>query len=1287
MKTQNLLRKATVLATLGIFILGLATQTVHAASTDIADVPMAVKSQVAPNIVMNLDDSGSMHWEFLPEEGTNFLYSLFLQPRGTSQYGGSDYSNQLPNFNDGNLHNFFGRASQNNAIYYNPNVTYQPWSNADGSLMAIANPTAAYFNPGNPGAGTVNLTVANTRAADWFSDLGTGNLAQASCDPGCGVNHTYWPITYFIYNAGSKLLRSSYTKVEITTSTPAAATFTAPNGTVRTRDQEVQNFANWYQYYRSRVHTARAGIGRAFASVGITPRVGFGTINQGSLTIDGVSSPGTMIRGVRLFTGTDRTDWFNTLYTRVIPASGTPLRRSADDVGRYFSRIDDAGPWGATPGGSGGTQHSCRQNYHILMTDGYWNGLQAPTAAARANNDGTNGTIITHANGTTTYQYTAGAPFSDTFSDTLADVAMYYWRTDIRPDLANDVQSNATDDAFWQHVTTFTVALGLSGTIPQGKVQFIFAGIREFSGLDTDRNFFISTAEAAGHPYLNQSANFNVADTNTDGKLSISEFLVVWGNITRFNFDTNGDLQLSAAEVAGFAELTQFFSQLDTNADGFLSVSEISASVTWPDPTGSSPTRLDDLAHAGINGRGGFFSASDPEVFAQSLADALNDIAVRTGAAAAVAVANPNVVGGDNASYASEYNSGTWTGELKAFPIDLTTGQPNQSTPIWTTSAQTQLNARTPASRFIATYSGTTGTGQGRQFQPTSASTATKLSVTQQNLLNTPVSPPGTSDGAAVVNYLRGDRSGELAGTYRSRTHLLGDIINSEPQVIREPTANYTDAGYKGVASGAGITFKENNASRARIVLQGANDGMLHAFNALTGAEAWAYIPNIVLGNLNNLSRKTGFVHKFYVDGTSQTSDVDFSNTDGVAGSPPPSWKTLVTGGLGKGGRGYYALDVTATTAADEAAVASKVLWEWPNSATNATVKLNIGYSFGRPLLVKTKARGWVVIVPSGYNNGTNAGDSGGDGQGYLFVLNARTGGLIKAIGTGVGSVSDPSGLAFVSGYVEAGDVDNTVEYVYGGDLKGNVWRFDLTANSNINFWSVQKLATLVDGSGNFQPVTTEPELAKIKISNVFRRFVFVGTGQYLGDTDVTGSTDANTHASQTQSMYGLVDDLTTPSGAVITPLRTNLQQQTFTTNADGSRTASNNGVDYATKKGWYIDLTVSGERVNTNPALAVNALAFTTNIPSANPCTPGGSSFFNVLDYASGGFLTGSTVPWSSQSLGNTLASRVVLIKLPSGAIKALARKSDATTVSVTVPLPATGTGVTRRSWREILQ
>ena len=188
-----------------------------------------------------------------------------------------------------------------------------------------------------------------------------------------------------------------------------------------------------------------------------------------------------------------------------------------------------------------------------------------------------------------------------------------------------------------------------------------------------------------------------------------------------------------------------------------------------------------------------------------------------------------------------------------------------------------------------------------------------------------------------------------------------------------------------------------------------------------------------------------------------------------------------------------------------------------------------------------------------------------------------------------------------------------------------------------------------------------------------------------MGDSDIAGVSGANSHATQTQTMYGMIDDLSTPSGtnAVIGDVRLDLQEQTFSVNAAGEQIASANAI--GTKKGWYIDMPVAGERINTHPALAFNALAFTSNIPNADPCLPGGKSFFNVLDYRSGGFLENSTVAWSRMSLGDALASRAVLVKLPSGKVRALARKSDATTVSIEVPVKVLPNS-RRISWRELM-
>ena len=1178
----------------------------YAASTDISDIPLGVKNQVAPNIMMTLDDSGSMQWEFLPEDEMRF--SAWMYPRPADPYGGATYPNYVPNFNDNNVHNFFGRSSHNNKLYYNPDVTYRPWSNSDGSLWANADWTKALYNPAIPSKGNMNLLAQQNQSASWFSDWFTGDLDSGFCDPGCPETHKFWPVTYFKYRgSGSVTSRGSYDLVQITSMTPPQMSYSYTirnaDGTTttatRTRDQELQNFANWFQYHRSRISSARAGIGRAFSTLGDTPRVGFATINTPAQTIDSVSSPGAVLKGVRPFTGSDRTNFFSTLYNLAISDTGTPLREAMDNVGQYFSRTDKQGPWGSIPGSnqSPALQLSCRRNYHIMMTDGYWSDKAAKTAGARANVDNTEGPLIT---GPTdpitgkapTFKYTPGNPWSDGYSDTLADAAMYYWVRDLRPDLTNNVFTSTGNNAFWQHVTVYGVALGVFGTVSQSTIQ---------------------NAYASPYPTIN-----------------------------------------------------------------------------WPNPANSNPAKIDDLAHAALNSRGAFFSASNPDELASSLAAALDNISAIEASGAAVGLTNSDVVTGDNTLFSTSYLPGlSWSGELGSYQIDVNTGIADLGNPNW--KAQALLDKRTPSSRFIASYTGNSGTGQGIQFQPTGSSATKKLSSAQQTLLNSPNSPPGPNDGSSVVNYLRGERSGEASGFYRTRAHLLGDIVNAQPVIVRPPSAKYLDDGYS--------AFKTAKKTRRQIVLQGANDGMLHAFDAGTapvnnapgttgtGEELWAYVPALVLGNLNNLTRRVGYSHKYYVDATPATGDVDFNKTSGATGAP--DWRTIAIGGLGKGGRGFYALDITDTTATSEDNLTGKVLWEFPNSATSASVRANIGYSFGRPIITKTRAHGWVALVTSGYNNGTNTGDSGGDGKGYLFVLNARTGELIKAMSTGAGSVTTSSGLAQIAGYAEIASLDNTVQYVYGGDLLGNVWRFDLTALSS-NEWKVQKLATLVDGGGNFQPVSTAPELAKVKVDGVSRRFVYAGTGLLLGDSDIPGTSTPNAWSSQTQTMYGLVDDLSYPTApnAVIQPLRASLQAQVLnnTGEANGSRNSTTNVVNLQTKKGWYIDLPMTGERVNTAPSLGAGALVFTTNVPNADLCTLGGSSNTIKLDFKTGGYLPDSTTP-SSTFFGASMASAPMLMRLPDGSIVSISRACPSCGDIRTPILPPRAPGVTKRkSWREVL-
>jgi type IV pilus assembly protein PilY1 len=234
--------------------------------------------------------------------------------------------------------------------------------------------------------------------------------------------------------------------------------------------------------------------------------------------------------------------------------------------------------------------------------------------------------------------------------------------------------------------------------------------------------------------------------------------------------------------------------------------------------------------------------------------------------------------------------------------------------------------------------------------------------------------------------------------------------------------------------------------------------------------------------------------------------------------------------------------------------------------------------------------------------------------------------------------------------------------------------------------------------------VTTEPRLATVNIGGAYKRFVYVATGRYLGDTDVPISASETLPGSQTQTIYGLVDDLTNPSG--ITPvitdnLRSSLQGQTFVRDPGNplaippvlpSATVTTTAVNYTTKKGWYIDLADTGttpsERVNTNPALVSGALILTANTPSSDACLPGGSSWLYVLDYTTGGALTTSTTGLAGIKLGDALASRPVVILLPSGAIKVLVRTSDSKTLTPETGIPVKALKAPKRAaTREILK
>lgn len=1079
-----------------------------AADLDISDVPLFLGEGVEPNVMMTLDDSGSMQWEIMPAQ--NQYYTNYMFPMPSNLYGGAIYANQVPNYDKDNVHNFFGRSAHNNVLFYDPDITYVPWSKADGSSMGDANPSAAMYNPANPSVGSLNLTSRQTQNACWFKH--TSQLNSAYGSP-CYGNYSYWPITYYNYTGGSVTSSSSYSRVQITSTTPASATFSSPSGIVRSRDEEIQNFANWFQYYRSRILAARAGIGRAFAQQGTGMRVGFAAINEGSSTIDGVASSSALIKGVREFSGTNRSDFFDALYGRDIDPKGTPLRSALNNVGKYFERDDNSGPWSKVPGSGNSTSHlTCRQSYNILMTDGYWNG----PSPSLGNVDNTVGTTITNPDGDT-YTYSPDYPYKDDWSNTLADVGMYYWKRDLRSNLDNEVATSSADPAFWQHLVNFTVGLGVDGTL--------------------------------------DSAH-DLGDLSTGNKV-------------------------------------------------------------WPQPSADSKENIDDLWHTAVNSRGDYFSAADPDTFADALSSILTSITNRSATASSAAVSVSSLVNGGTV-YQASFDSEKWTGDLKAFSVSSTGAV--SSINAW--SAADQLPAAN--SRVIVTYDGT----DGQPFRWDDLTGSQKGSLINAN----------------VLNYIRGDQSNEInnGGSYRTRTSLIGDIVHSDPLYIGEPGSNYSDNWGSGAETSSPYsTFVADNASRQPVVYVGGNDGMLHGFKADSGEELFAYVPDTVIPELSKLTSPT-YNHQYYVDGAVAAADVFFN----------AAWHTVVVGSLRAGGQGIYAIDVTTPSSfSSESSAKTKVLWEFTDTDDS-----DLGYTFGKPSIARLQNGKWAAVFSGGYNNtedDDNDGSSTNDstsGNAVIYIVDIEDGSLIKKFDTKVGMAEDPSGANRPNGlgapFVADYNNDDIADAIYAGDLFGNIWKLDISASNTGNWDFPYKngakpkpiftacFGTTCTGT-NIQPITSQIKVTRHPTTDGY--LVLFGTGKYFE------TTDNSTTAQVTQSVYGIWDKAESSLSSFDRSDLLSQQVIKETTAHDNSvRVTTNNTIDWSTQSGWYLDLVNTeggntdneGERVINDVQVRSNYLIVTSAIPSVDECEPQGRSWAMVLDTASGSRLDYSVFDIDGDSL-----------------------------------------------------
>lgn len=580
----------------------------------------------------------------------------------------------------------------------------------------------------------------------------------------------------------------------------------------------------------------------------------------------------------------------------------------------------------------------------------------------------------------------------------------------------------------------------------------------------------------------------------------------------------------------------------------------------------------------------------------------------------------------DGLMFEANYRPGYWDAEIIARDIsgyDPDTNSPLLASPeVWRSTSTFSGIANNHGNRIVLSYNPVSKKGirfmatQSNYFDDAYNENSTSFSNDQLNNLiagfNNNSDSEKRDELKKRIDYWRGSKQHE-GTSYRTRLLPIGDIIDSQPLLVGEDH---------------GLTTP--------LLAVGANDGMLHLMNANNGSPLFAYIPSQVYGNLPEL------LDPYY-------SHKNFVNGQLVARKLGDSGPTLLVGALGAGGRGLYALDLTAVSsgvADSDTAAQNIVKWEFIPESNNGA---DVGYIFGKPVITRLKignADKWVVITHNGYNSDNN--------KAVLYVLDADNGSVLRKIEAALGSPTSPTnGLSEI--LVADVNQDGYGDLVYAGDLQGNMWGFDLTADSETN-WGVMHQS----GSGNAvplftatyqynssvfaQPITAAPSVARHPQGG---SMVLFGTGKFIegGDTFIPATPTA---ASPVNSFYAVRDeyiaewDGVTPSELASkrkrTPVagRTALLQQTFVTlDNTNLRLTSNTPVTYGGtngvtgtngKAGWYIDLlpdnkvtSFNGERQVSGSSIRFNKVLFTTIIPSGSACDGGGSSWLMEMDVYQG--------------------------------------------------------------------
>ncbi|WP_058556413.1 pilus assembly protein [Thiohalocapsa sp. ML1] len=1270
-------------------------------------IPPFLSEGVAPNLVLTIDTSTSMRNGYTPD-------GLPSPPGAPSQAGRRDWST----------------SSTVNKLYFDPDLAakggYQPAKRYDGSEMDPPPfgeaPLDPFADPLDPDSCTETVDLDEDYEPVWTAAESGCAIADKGPKPPEYTGRAF----YHEYNAdkGYKLIPTAGPNDD-----PYEACILGTEGCRRCGDKygeagekadgttpdecfqyepvdssQEQQFANWYSYYRTRLLAMKTVLSRVMQTLDGGVRLTYQGLDrdEGGGSADLGLEP-TDPRFQELVAAFDKFesnkegfyDWLFDLAARDKTYLVRAQIRAGEFVSQGVSLADEIAEHKSAFGGnlSGASAPSagnacgvrCRNNFHLVLSDGFWEdvwgkrvepNLYDPslppladyTVLPKTNID--DGTWIEDNQDGSTHILPSG-PFGDIeyspldpkarlYADenigTLADAVFYYWRRDLDGDPDNnevpviltereedaDKYDEANfwnpknDPATWQHLTFFAVGLGLDGAVTEADPADGYGTYQQNGKKTLSEHGFPSCL--SDPPYA-QDAEYPALNACTAVNNGESDWIAKWMPIA---------------------------------------------------------FKLDDLYHAGLNGRGGYFDASDPEQLYQSFAAILDTISAtdqNVASNAPVAVSS-----GQLSNHTRIYQVVThlddWSGTLRAFRVSRGYGIADSDddeddcadkprgvicedtdAPYQTTDNEGSFAA--PELRLIFTMAGSSPKHlDGDTFKDLSA-------VQRRGLIEGETTQDGgCSDlpdaddvqaceealAKARIDWLRGDDTPTIeAGvvphppTFRDRgegteRRVLGDILGSAPVVVGPPRQRFPDDDGEKYSA-----FKTNKADRKTMVYVGANDGMLHGFDAKSLVEKFAYVPGAVyhgLADLTDPAYGDGVPSKrAFVDGGISYSDAKLA--DG-------KWHSVLVGALGLGAQGVYALDVTNPESEKPEDI---VLWEFTDASgsDDDNGKLDgrdMGFNAAPPAIVRIDtdpdddnkdALVWVALVSNGYEN-TNTSELDEDngactddedaetnctvsqtGNAVLYVLNLAGPDdkrILARMDTGHGMAQDPTGNGRTNGLAEVATLDEDGDLIadraYAGDLFGNLWRFDLR---NIGTKPILMFQAR-DANGDPQPITTR--IAFARHPNGGHMLLF-GTGRLM-DTD--DKIDV-----QTQTFYGIWDDngrvYEWTGGSFPVPTRLNLMQHAFieevpVNEGDGGQSLSLGRTSTSSKdaimpdgdvRGWMIDLEIPGEfvadcggseRVVSNPELRTGRIRFVSVIPEG-ACGAGGSSWINALDAISG--------------------------------------------------------------------